>query len=278
VLSFTASPPTPDANLDIRLALYDGSGNLITSSNPSGLSASLNRTVSAGTYYLAVDGVGVGTGATGYTDYASLGQFTLTGTIPSSPSGQPPVAAVAASVSSGFAPLAVSFSSAGSYDPDGTALTYDWDFGDGTSSTEANPSHIYTLRGSYTASLAVFDATGLSSTASTVITVQGPADLIYVAGITMSKTSNGRGTQAKAVVLVKDAAGNVKPNVTVTGTWSGLTSGTSSGKTGSTGTATLSSAWSKKAGTFTFTVTGLSLINATYDSARNVESSDFIVK
>ena len=38
----------------------------------------------------------------------------------------------------------VNFSSAGSFDPEGQPLTYSWTFGDGTTSTAANPSHTYT--------------------------------------------------------------------------------------------------------------------------------------
>ncbi len=276
-LSFNLTPASPDANLDISLGLYNGSGNLIASNNPSGLSAGLSASVSGGTYYLAVDGTGVGTGSTGYTDYASLGQFSLSGTVPPT-TGQPPVAAVSPSVSTGFAPLAVTFSSAGSSDPDGGSLTYDWDFGDGGSSTVANPTYTYTTAGTYTASLVVFDATGLSGSASTVITVQSLANIVYVSGITMSKATSGRGTRATATVTVKDAAGNVKPTITVTGTWSGLTSGNASAPTGSAGTAALSSAWTKKSGTFTFTVTGLTLAGTTYDASRNGPTSASIVK
>ena len=44
----------------------------------------------------------------------------------------------------GYSPLTVSFSSAGSVNPGGGSLTYLWDFGDGTTSTAANPSHTYT--------------------------------------------------------------------------------------------------------------------------------------
>ena len=47
----------------------------------------------------------------------------------------------------------VNFSSAGSSDPEGQPLTYSWTFGDGATSTAANPSHTYTQAGQYTARL-----------------------------------------------------------------------------------------------------------------------------
>jgi hypothetical protein len=46
-------------------------------------------------------------------------------------------------VSFGPVPLTVQFSSAGSVDPDGAPLGYLWDFGDGRTSTEANPQHVF---------------------------------------------------------------------------------------------------------------------------------------
>ncbi len=61
-------------------------------------------------------------------------------------SNQAPVAAASATPTSGAAPLTVTFSSAGSVDPEGAALTYSWDFGDGAASTAANPTHTYTTR------------------------------------------------------------------------------------------------------------------------------------
>jgi PKD repeat protein len=54
-------------------------------------------------------------------------------------SNQAPVAAASATPTTGAAPLTVTFSSAGSSDPDGTPLSYSWDFGDGVVSTDANP-------------------------------------------------------------------------------------------------------------------------------------------
>ncbi|GHJ44068.1 glycosyl hydrolase [Catellatospora sp. TT07R-123] len=76
---------------------------------------------------------------------------------------------------SGSAPLAVAFSSAGSSDPEGGALTYSWDFGDGTSSTAANPSHTYTVNGTYTATLTVRDPQGAAGGDSVIVTVGNTA-------------------------------------------------------------------------------------------------------
>jgi len=44
-----------------------------------------------------------------------------------------------------------------------TPMTYEWNFGDGTTSTEQNPSHMYTKRGTYTVTLTVKNAYGSST-------------------------------------------------------------------------------------------------------------------
>ena len=50
--------------------------------------------------------------------------------------------------------------------------TYAWTFGDGNTSTEANPTHTYTTGGTYTVELTVTDQDGLASaTATTQVTV-----------------------------------------------------------------------------------------------------------
>jgi glucose/arabinose dehydrogenase len=84
-------------------------------------------------------------------------------------SNQAPTANASATPTSGPAPLAVSFSSSGSSDPEGRPLTYSWDFGDGASSTAANPSHTYTTAGTYQARLQVSD--GVNDSLSTPITI-----------------------------------------------------------------------------------------------------------
>ncbi|AWT46412.1 MULTISPECIES: carbohydrate-binding protein [Streptomyces] len=89
--------------------------------------------------------------------------------------GHSPVAQAAASRTSGQAPLKVQFSSAGTSDQDGDTLTYSWDFGDGGTSTEANPIHKYKKNGAYTATLTAKDPAGRTGSASTRIVVGNTA-------------------------------------------------------------------------------------------------------
>lgn len=93
-------------------------------------------------------------------------------------SNRSPVARAAADRTSGPTPLAVSFSSAGSADPEGGNLTYAWDFGDGATSTAANPSHTYTTAGTFNPTLTVIDPEGLTGTASLVVTAGNSAPTV----------------------------------------------------------------------------------------------------
>lgn len=86
----------------------------------------------------------------------------------------PPVAVASANQTVGQAPLTVVFSSAGSMDPDGTTLTYSWDFGDNTTSTAPNPTHIYQFNGSYSARLQVSDGSSTALSNTITITVGTP--------------------------------------------------------------------------------------------------------
>lgn len=275
-VSFTATPAVPSPNLDIQLALYDGLGTLVTYVSPTTLGATLSTTLPQGTYYLAVDGIGTGDALTAYNDYGSLGQYDLTGSI-TPVSGMAPVAVADDSAPlTGTAPLAVSFSSNGSYDSDGTITGFSWDFGNGNTSNSANPVYTYTVPGTYTATLVVTDNAGLSSAADTVTVVVQNNSYVYVANIAMSLSSNKQGYQATATVTVRNQDGTLVPNATVTGQWSGLTSGTVSKSTGRQGTAALTSARTKNRGTFTFTVTNITISGSPYSASRNVETTDSI--
>ncbi len=88
-----------------------------------------------------------------------------------------PVAVATAAPTGGDVPLPVSFSSAGSGDLDGTIAGYFWDFGDGTTSTAANPSHTYTLPGPFVATLTVTDNGGAQTTQTILVKAVAPNQL-----------------------------------------------------------------------------------------------------
>ena len=70
---------------------------------------------------------------------------------------------------------AIQFNGTWSWDEDGYITNYNWNFGDGTTSTLASPSKAYAAAGSYTVSLRVRDNSGLWSTyTSTTATVSNP--------------------------------------------------------------------------------------------------------
>jgi len=87
---------------------------------------------------------------------------------------QAPTASIAASPSSGTAPLAVSFTASAS-DSDGTIVSYSWNFGDGSTSTSTNPSHTYSAAGTYTATLTVTDNGGAQASSAITISVANPS-------------------------------------------------------------------------------------------------------
>ena len=73
-------------------------------------------------------------------------------------------------VASDSSSLTVDLSNA-SADSDGTIASFAWDFGDGQSGTDENPSHTYASAGTYTITLTVTDDGGLSNATSRVVTL-----------------------------------------------------------------------------------------------------------
>lgn len=83
-VTINVDPVVLDPNLDILVQVLDDGGNIINEDDPYYiLPASLSLTLPAGTYYILIDGVGTGDPDTGYTDYASLGQYFISGSLPS---------------------------------------------------------------------------------------------------------------------------------------------------------------------------------------------------
>jgi DNA/RNA endonuclease G (NUC1) len=110
---------------------------------------------------------------------------------------QPPIGSIAAPVNVNEGDD-VSFSAAGSVDPNGSIASYAWDFGDGATGEGVSASHAYTQDGSYQVRLTVTDNDGLTD--STVFTVN-------VANV------------APVVAPVPDATLNVGATHTVNGTF-----------------------------------------------------------
>jgi glucose/arabinose dehydrogenase/peptidoglycan/xylan/chitin deacetylase (PgdA/CDA1 family) len=112
-----------------------------------------------------------------------------------------PIVQIGANPTSGLAPLAVDFSSTGTSDPDGNPITFLWNFGDGATSVETNPSHAYTVDGSYNPTLTVNDDQGGVQTKSISVTVGNRAPTaqitspvsgsLYAPGSTLQLVGNG---------------------------------------------------------------------------------------
>ncbi|WP_375537850.1 PQQ-dependent sugar dehydrogenase [Streptomyces sp. Amel2xB2] len=94
--------------------------------------------------------------------------------------GHSPIAEAKSDKTSGQAPLEVAFSSEGTDDADGEPLTYHWDFGDGATSDEADPSHTYTENGTYSATLTATDPGGRTGSASVIVTVGNTAPTVQL--------------------------------------------------------------------------------------------------
>ncbi|UCD29142.1 MAG: DUF362 domain-containing protein [Planctomycetota bacterium] len=86
----------------------------------------------------------------------------------------PPVAVIQANPTEGLAPLTVDFDATGSFDPDGTIVSYAWDFdGDDIIDDNSGPvtNHTYTNCDTYLAKLTVTDNEDLTSTDSVQVVV-----------------------------------------------------------------------------------------------------------
>lgn len=288
-VQFSVASGSIEPDLDLSVTLIDGAGNAIVSANPvDSLSASLTATLSAGQYFLQIEGVGYGDLTAGYSDYASLGQYQITGSYPKSAvTAIPPTAVVSALPTVGDAPLTVSFNGAGSTDQDGSIASYDWNYGDGTANgSTATASHVYNTPGTYTATLTVTDNSGLKNSSTQTINVrQAPTAVSMKVGsttITRKLLSRGK-SQCVANVAVNYGASTVA-SATVYGSWSGsvktssgykTVTGSTSGTTGTNGTVNISSSTlpSSTSGTCAFTVSNVVKSGYTYDGSGQVAGS-----
>jgi PKD repeat protein len=220
-----------------------------------------------------------------FTDYASIGRYTLKTTSWGTPNNSLPVASTTGTTQvGGMAPSTVKFVGSNSYDLDGIITNYLWDFGDGTNSTLANPTHVYTTAGTYTATLLVTDnSNGTGSATTAPITVKAVSNVKAVNVLSVSvawvKGSAGNG-YFSATIKIGDQ--NEKPiaNTVVSVTSSGLASGTATATTNAQGIVTIKSPTvsSTATGTETFTITNLVLNGYQYTPANNTVSSGSLTR
>ena len=140
------------------------------------------------------------------------------------PSGgnRAPTAVITATPTYGYGPLNVGFSAANSSDPEGGNLTYAWNFGDPSTtsdvSTNQNATWRYTTNGRYVATLTVSDGAKVGQTTQTIVVGSTPpvaqiqqvttprGDLTYYAGDTISFSAlTGAGVDAEDGALPSSA-------------------------------------------------------------------------
>ena len=100
----------------------------------------------------------------------------------------------------------VTFNASGSYDPDGTIVSYSWDFGDSniTVVTESTTTHVYGAAGFYTVTLNVTDNDGLTTTSA--------PQTVNVGGLPIAKFTYSPATPKVGYVITFNASDSYDPN------------------------------------------------------------------
>jgi len=118
------------------------------------------------------------------------------------PSVPPPSTSISATPTSGDTPLVVNFT--GSVSGGISPYTYNWNFGDGTTSTLQNSSHTYNQPGDYNAILAVTDSTSRESSDSITINVSSSAH-----EVSTPNTPNGQSSGAPDEIITFQTEGSI---------------------------------------------------------------------
>ncbi|MEZ5219454.1 MAG: PKD domain-containing protein, partial [Ilumatobacteraceae bacterium] len=228
----SVEPSSISPDLDASLEVYDTSGNLLADVDPpsvmssedhaEGLDAWVRLDLAAGTYVVRVDGVGSGDPASdGYSDYASLGRYEVVVFEQSRSANRPPTAVSAASAVSGTAPFAVTFSDAGTADPDGVVVAISWDFGDGTVADQPAPTHVFETPGRYVVTHTVTDDLGASTSSRVELTVRPAITRVESLVLHVDDVGDAGDEAATAVAALRDPSGRPLRRALVLGVWSG---------------------------------------------------------
>ncbi|WP_428253061.1 PKD domain-containing protein [Gynuella sp.] len=102
--------------------------------------------------------------------------------------------------------LPVSFDGSASNDPDGSIISYSWEFGDGNVGSSLNPSHTYTVAGVYNVTLTVMDDAGVTDASGTTANITVPVNQPPVAD------ANGPYTGTSGIAVTFDGSGSSDPD------------------------------------------------------------------
>ncbi len=264
-ITITVDPAPNSPNLDISADLLTAKNKSLGKSNPvsaesggesTGMNAEISATLAvAGTYYVKVDGVANGGGANGYTDYGSLGTYSLTveAEAPTGLANLLPVAKVTLPLATVGVPGPVTMTNAGSTDPDGKIAATAWNFGDSTAAgAGASVAHTYTTPGLYEIVMAVTDNSG-ATTEKTVKLKAVPA--VTVDSLTSGTLTASGKTYAAVTVKIVDANDAAIPGAKVTVSWAGTKKVTGTGTTGVDGTVVVKGPVTSAGAAYTATVT-----------------------
>ena len=155
---------------------------------------------------------------------------------------------------------AITFDGGDSYDPDGDPIvSYQWDFGDGSTGSGENPNHTYGSAGTFNVTLVVSDGELDSDPdyAQATITDPGANPKMVVSDIQLSVSSRVRGKflTGNATVTVIDEYNNPVSGAVVTAHWSGVINEAEEFVTDANGIGTCSTSWVKEPdGFFVFTI------------------------
>ena len=104
---------------------------------------------------------------------------------------------------------------AGGTDPDNDALTYTWNFGDGTTGTGAAISHVYTVAGIINVTVTIDDGVGGTTTSTLMVTVKAPNPLGDVKLSVKLNFAKAKSDSISASGSVELVAGNLTGKVAV---------------------------------------------------------------
>ena len=143
--------------------------------------------------------------------------YDLTGTGVKDGEKQPPIASFTYSPERPMVGGNIIFDASASYDPDGTIVDYQWDFGDGNTASCQLVTHTYSEPGEYTVTLAVTDNDGLTNSTSTEIKVSEIRRIVRVDADHNIKIRDDNGRSITNPIWTIDEPETVKPIADVRG-------------------------------------------------------------